>query len=147
MLGSWPIDNRPQPTKLPYNNTRSNGVSMRNVLSIRGGGIRGIIPCRCLIELEAQRTKDKPIIRGFKYDPRNLHDVRISVFGAAASWTANDCPIGVMISGTAMDGHNWFFVKDNDQNRRSAGGDQSDVPGNELLPRLQRSSQRSGGDS
>ncbi len=27
---------------------------MRNVLSIRGGGIRGIIPCCCLIELETQ---------------------------------------------------------------------------------------------
>jgi|HubBroStandDraft_4_1064222.scaffolds.fasta_scaffold174381_1 hypothetical protein len=146
---------------------------MRNVLSIRGGGIRGIVPCCCLIELEAQlggltrdhidycagtstgalltaaiaagipapeiltvyteRTKDiftptglaadgKQIIRGFKYDPRNLYDVLVSVFGAAASWTVNDCPIGVMISATAMDGHNWFFVKDNDRNRRSTGG-------------------------
>jgi patatin-like phospholipase/acyl hydrolase len=27
---------------------------MRNILSIRGGGIRGIIPCCCLIELEKQ---------------------------------------------------------------------------------------------
>src|SRR5579871_3288333 len=27
---------------------------MRNILSIRGGGIRGIIPCCCLIELESQ---------------------------------------------------------------------------------------------
>jgi hypothetical protein len=146
---------------------------MRNVLSIRGGGIRGIVPCCCLIELEAQlggltrdhidycagtstgalltaaiaagipapeiltvyteRTKDiftptglaadgKQIIRGFKYDPRNLSDVLVSVFGAAASWTVNDCPTGVMISATAMDGHNWFFVKDNDRNRRSTGG-------------------------
>ena len=34
---------------------------MRNILSIRGGGIRGIIPCCCLIELESQlggRTRD-----------------------------------------------------------------------------------------
>src|ERR1700690_419151 len=27
---------------------------MRNVLSIRGGGIRGIIPCCCLVKLEEQ---------------------------------------------------------------------------------------------
>ena len=121
---------------------------MRNVLSIRGGGIRGIIPCCCLIKLETQlggltrdhidycagtstgalltaavaagipasqlltvyteRSKDiftptgiaadgKRIIRGFMYDPKNLHDVLVSVFGAAASWTMNDSPIGVMI--------------------------------------------------
>ncbi len=146
---------------------------MRNVLSIRGGGIRGIIPCCCLIQLETQLggvTRDhidycagtstgalltaavaagvpagqiltvytqrsteiftpsgiaadgKQIIRGFKYDPENLRAVLASVFGAAASWTINDCPIGVMISATAMNGHNWFFVKDNPKNRRTTGG-------------------------
>jgi len=145
---------------------------MRNVLSIRGGGIRGIIPCCCLIKLETQlggltrdhidycagtstgalltaavaagipasqlltvyteRSKDiftptgiaadgKRIIQGFMYDPKNLHDVLVSVFGAAASWTVNDSPIGVMISATAMDGHNWFFVKDNAKNNQTTG--------------------------
>jgi hypothetical protein len=44
------------------------------------------------------------------------------VFGAAASWTLNDCPIGVMISATAMDGHNWFFVRDNPKNDQTTGG-------------------------
>ena len=145
---------------------------MRNVLSIRGGGIRGIIPCCCLVKLESQlggltrehidycagtstgalltaavaagipasqlltiyteRSKEiftptgiaadgKRIIRGFMYDPKNLYDVLVSVFGAAASWTLNDCPIGVMISATAMDGHNWFFVKDNAKNDETTG--------------------------
>jgi patatin-like phospholipase/acyl hydrolase len=145
---------------------------MRNVLSIRGGGIRGIIPACCLIELEAQlggltrehidycagtstgalltaavaagvpasqiltvyteRSQEiftptgiaadgKQLIRGFKYDPKNLRDVLISVFGQAASWTINDCHIGVMISATAMNGHNWFFVKDNQRNAKSTG--------------------------
>ena len=145
---------------------------MRNVLSIRGGGIRGIIPCCCLIKLETQlggltrdhidycagtstgalltaavaagipasqlltvyteRSKDiftptgiaadgKRIIQGFMYDPKNLHDVLVGVFGAAASWTMNDSPIGVMISATAMDGHNWFFVKDNAKNNQTTG--------------------------
>jgi patatin-like phospholipase/acyl hydrolase len=146
---------------------------MRNVLSIRGGGIRGIIPCCCLVKLESQlggltrehidycagtstgalltaavaagipasqlltiyteRSKEiftptgiaadgKRIIRGFMYDPKNLYDVLVSVFGAAASWTLNDCPIGVMISATAMDGHNWFFVRDNPKNDQTTGG-------------------------
>jgi predicted acylesterase/phospholipase RssA len=145
---------------------------MRNVLSIRGGGIRGIIPACCLIELEAQMgglTREhidycagtstgalltaaiaagvpasqiltvytersheiftptgiaadgKQLIRGFKYDPKNLRDVLISVFGAAASWTINDCPIGVMISATGMNGHDWFFVKDNPRNAKTTG--------------------------
>jgi hypothetical protein len=146
---------------------------MRNVLSIRGGGIRGIIPCCCLVKLESQlggltrehidycagtstgalltaavaagipasqlltiyteRSKEiftptgiaadgKRVIRGFMYDPKNLYDVLVSVFGAAASWTLNDCPIGVMISATAMDGHNWFFAKDNPKNDQTTGG-------------------------
>ena len=146
---------------------------MRNVLSIRGGGIRGIIPCCCLVKLEAQlggltrehidycagtstgalltaavaagipasqilavyteRSNEiftptgvagdgKLIIRGFKYDPKNLRDVLVSVFGAAASWTINQSPIRLMISATAMDGHNWFFVKDNPKNDGTTGG-------------------------
>jgi len=47
--------------------------------------------------------------------------VLAGVLGEAAAWTMNDCPIGVMISATAMDGHNWFFVKDNLQNQRTTG--------------------------
>jgi uncharacterized protein len=145
---------------------------MRKVLSIRGGGIRGIIPCCCLMKLETQlggltrdhidycagtstgalltaavaagipasqlltvytdRSKEiftptgiaadgKRVIQGFMYDPQNLRDVLVSVFGAAANWTVNDCPIRVMISATAMDGHNWFFVKDNPRNKQTTG--------------------------
>ena len=55
------------------------------------------------------------------YDPNHLHDVLADVLSAAAAWTMNDCPIGVMISATAMNGHNWFFVKDNLQNQRATG--------------------------
>ena len=55
------------------------------------------------------------------YDPTHVHDVLVSVLGSAASWVVNDCPIGVMISATAMNGHNWFFVKDNPQNARTTG--------------------------
>jgi uncharacterized protein len=145
---------------------------MRNILTIRGGGIRGIIPCCCLIELEKQLggvTRDhidycagtstgalltaavaagiparqlltvytersqeiftprgaaadgKRLIRGFMYDPRNLYNVLVSVFGPAAAWKMNDCPIRVMISAVAMDGHSWFFVKDNPKNKQTTG--------------------------
>jgi predicted acylesterase/phospholipase RssA len=63
----------------------------------------------------------KRVVEGFMYDPDHLRDVLADVLGAAAAWTMNDCPIGVMISATAMDGHNWFFVKDNLKNRRTTG--------------------------
>ena len=145
---------------------------MRYILSIRGGGIRGIIPCCCLIKLEEQLgglTRDhiqlcagtstgalitagvaagipardllkvytdqskkiftpsgvvgeaKRVVEGFMFEPTNLRDVLVATLGAAAGWTINDCPIRVMISATAMNGHNWFFVKDNDRNARTTG--------------------------
>jgi predicted acylesterase/phospholipase RssA len=145
---------------------------MRNIISIRGGGVRGIIPCSCLIELEKQlggvtrdhvdlcagtstgallsaavaagvpatelltvythRSKEiftptgavaeaKRAVEGFMYNPQHLRDVLVSVFGPAAAWTINDCPIRVMISATAMNGHNWFFVRDNPRNARTTG--------------------------
>ena len=145
---------------------------MRYILSIRGGGIRGIIPTCCLMKLESQLgglTRDhiaycagtstgallaaaiaagvpaadilkiytdrspeiftptgvaaevKRAAEGFMYDPTHLRDVLVSVLGPAATWVVNDCPIGTMISATAMNGHNWFFVKDNPQNARTTG--------------------------
>jgi len=63
----------------------------------------------------------KRVAEGFMYDPHHLHDVLASVFGPAASWRINDSPIRVMISATAMNGHNWFFVKDNPKNDRTTG--------------------------
>jgi patatin-like phospholipase/acyl hydrolase len=145
---------------------------MRYILSIRGGGIRGILPCCCLVKLEEQLgglTRDhihlcagsstgallaagvavgipakdllkvytnraheiftpngviadaKRVAEGFMFDPKNLEKVLVSIFGAAAKWAINDCPVRVMISATAMNGHNWFFVKDNDRNARTTG--------------------------
>jgi hypothetical protein len=134
---------------------------MRYILSIRGGGIRGIIPTCCLMKLESQlggltrdhiaycagtstgalltaaiaagipaaeilkvytdRSKEiftptgivadaKRIAEGFMYDPTHLRDVLVSVFGSAASWVVN-----------AMNGHNWYFVRDNPRNARTTG--------------------------
>ncbi len=145
---------------------------MRHILSIRGGGIRGIIPACCLVELESQlggltrdhvdycagtstgaliaasvadglpateilkvytdRSKEiftptgiiadaKQIAEGYKYDPKNLRNVMVDVFGVASARLVNDSPIGVMISATAMNGHNWFFVKDNPKNSGTTG--------------------------
>jgi hypothetical protein len=145
---------------------------MKYVLSIRGGGIRGIIPCCCLIALEEQlggltrdhiqycagtstgalltsaiaagvpanqilkvyteRSKEiftptgiiddtKLVLTGYRYDPKHLHDVMVSVLAANAGWVVNDAPLPIMISATAMDGHNWFFVKDLPTNAQTTG--------------------------
>jgi patatin-like phospholipase/acyl hydrolase len=145
---------------------------MNYVVSIRGGGIRGIIPCYCLIKLEeqlggltrdhiqycagtstgalltaavaagvpatelltvyTQRSKEiftptgliadaKRVAEGFMYDPKNLQDVLVSVLGPAAQWIVNDAPIPLMIPATAMDGHNWFFVRDQPRNAGTTG--------------------------
>jgi predicted acylesterase/phospholipase RssA len=146
---------------------------MKYILSIRGGGIRGIIPACCLVRLEAQlggltrdhiaycagtstgglltaaiaagvpatdilkvytdRTKDiftprgliaegKRAVEGFMYDPAHMHSVIASALGSAAAWVVNDSPIGLMIAATAMNGHNWYFVKDNPKNKGTTGG-------------------------
>jgi hypothetical protein len=145
---------------------------MRYILSIRGGGIRGILPCCCLVKLEEQLgglTRDhihlcagtstgalltaavaagvpardllkvytdraheiftptgliadaKRVAEGFMYNPTNLQKVLVSVLGPAANWTINASPLRIMISATAMNGHNWFFVKDNERNARTTG--------------------------
>jgi len=145
---------------------------MRHILSVRGGGIRGIIPACCLVQLESQlggltrdhidycagtstgalitaavaagvpateilqvytdRSKEiftptgliadaKRIAEGFMFNPNHLRDVMASELGAAASWTINNSPIPIMISATAVNGHNWFFVRDNPKNARTTG--------------------------
>ena len=145
---------------------------MHYALSIRGGGIRGIIPCCCLVKLEDQLggvTRDhidfcagtstgallttavaagvpasealkvytdrahqiftptgavasaKRVAVGFMYDPKHLRDVLASVLGPAQSSNINDSPLRIMLSATAMNGRNWFFVKDNPKNARTTG--------------------------
>jgi uncharacterized protein len=63
----------------------------------------------------------KQIAEGFIYDPNNLQNVLVSVFGAAAGWSMNDCPLGICISATAMNGHDWFFVRDGARNAQTTG--------------------------
>jgi patatin-like phospholipase/acyl hydrolase len=145
---------------------------MPTVLSIRGGGIRGIIPCCCLAQLEQQlggrvrdhidycagtstgallaaavaagipasdllkvytdRSKEiftpsgiiaavKRVATGFMYNPDRLRDVLASVLGPSVPATINDCPIRTMISAAAMNGRNWFFVRDNPKNAGTTG--------------------------
>jgi patatin-like phospholipase/acyl hydrolase len=145
---------------------------MRHILSVRGGGIRGILPACCLVELETQlggltrdhidycagtstgaliaaavaaglpateilkvytdRSKEiftptgiiadaRRLAEGYMYDPKNIQKVLQSEFGAADAWAVNDSPIDIMICATAVNGHNWFFVKDKPKNSKTTG--------------------------
>jgi len=64
----------------------------------------------------------KRVAEGYMYNPQNLEKVLVSVFGQAASWTMNDSPIGICIPATAMNGHDWYFVRDGAKNARTTGG-------------------------
>lgn len=141
-------------------------------LSIRGGGIRGIVPACCLVKLEQQLgglTRDhidycagtstgallaagiaagvpakqllkvytersreiftpsgiladaKRIAKGFMYDPANLRRVLVETFFPESKMTLNDSPLRLMITATAMNGRNWYFVQDNPKNARTTG--------------------------
>jgi hypothetical protein len=90
------------------------------------------IPAKDLLKVYTDRAREiftpsgiiadaKRVAEGFMYDPNHLQKVLVSVFGPAAAWTVNDCPVRVMISATAMNGHNWFFVKDNERNAKTTG--------------------------
>jgi hypothetical protein len=51
----------------------------------------------------------------------NIQKVLQSALGAAAAWVVNDPPIDILICATAVNGHNWFFVKDEATNKKKTG--------------------------
>jgi hypothetical protein len=90
------------------------------------------IPATELLTLYTTRSKEiftpggalsdiELVSRGYKYDQGNLHKVLESVCGPGASWTMNDCPIGILIPATAANGHNWYFVRDGARNAKTTG--------------------------
>jgi len=100
--------------------------------ALLAAGIAAGIPASELLSVYTTRSKDvftptgviadaKRVAAGFMYDPKNLHKVLTSLFGKAATWSLNDCPIGVCIPATAMNGHDWYFVRDGARNARTTG--------------------------
>jgi patatin-like phospholipase/acyl hydrolase len=63
----------------------------------------------------------KRVADGYMYDPANLQKVLEAVFGAAAAFRMNDCPIGICIPATAANGHDWYFVRDGARNAATTG--------------------------
>jgi len=100
--------------------------------ALLAAGVAAGIPAASLLTVYTTRSKEvftptgvigdaKRVAEGFMYEPKRLHKVLGEVFGAAAGWSLNDCPIGICISATAMNGHNWFFVRDGARNAQTTG--------------------------
>jgi patatin-like phospholipase/acyl hydrolase len=107
-------------------------VSGTSTGALLAAGVAAGIPASQLLTVYTTQSKNvftptgvfadaKRIAEGFMYDPRRLRDVLAGVFGAAAQWSMNDCPIGICIPATAMNGHNWYFVRDTARNARTTG--------------------------
>jgi len=107
-------------------------VSGTSTGALLAAGIAVGIPAQNLLEVYALQSDKiftpsgvlgdaKQITKGYKFDPENLYKVLKIIFGSKASWVLNDCPIGVCINATAVNGHNWFFVKDKTTNAKTTG--------------------------
>jgi uncharacterized protein len=100
--------------------------------ALLAAGVAAGIPASELLSVYTTQSKEvftptgliadaKRIAEGFMYDPTNLSKVLASLFGGAAGWSVNDCPIGICIPATAMNGHDWFFVRDGVRNAGTTG--------------------------
>jgi predicted acylesterase/phospholipase RssA len=100
--------------------------------ALLAAGVAAGIPASELLEVYTTRSKDvftptgliadaKRVAEGFMYDPKRLRTVLAGVFGQAAAWTMNDCPIGICLPAAAMNGHPWFFVRDGARNAKTTG--------------------------
>ena len=107
-------------------------VSGTSTGALLAASVAAGIPARELLTIYTTRSKEvfrptglisdaKRIATGYMYDPKSLHQVLVDVCGKGADWTMNDSPIGICIPATAMNGHNWFFVRDNPRNARTTG--------------------------
>jgi hypothetical protein len=66
-------------------------------------------------------AKPKRLIDGYMYDSANIRNVLASELGAAAAWTLNDSPVRLLLSAKGIDGHAWYFVRDNPKNSQKTG--------------------------
>lgn len=100
--------------------------------ALLAAGVAAGIPAKELLTVYTTRSKDvftptgliadaARIAEGFMYNPKRLHRVLAGIFGSAAAWSMNDCPIGICIPATAVNGRDWYFVRDGARNARTTG--------------------------
>src|ERR1035437_9638661 len=109
-------------------------MARRYLLSIDGGGVRGIVPALALARLEeitGRLTRETfsfvagtstGCLIGHKYDIGHLLEVLADEFGAAAAWTLNDSPIDLLLTAKRLaDAKPWYFVRNNPNNSGATG--------------------------
>jgi hypothetical protein len=100
--------------------------------ALLAAGVAAGIPASQLLTVYTTRSKEvftptgiladaKRVAEGHMYDPTKLQGVLGTVFGTAARWSMNDCPIGICIPATAANGHDWYFVRDGARNAGTTG--------------------------
>ena len=100
--------------------------------ALLAAGVAAGIPASELLAVYTTQSKEvftptgviadaKRVAEGFMYDPGRLHGVLAGIFGSAAAWSMNDCPIGICLPAAAMNGHDWYFVRDGARNAQTTG--------------------------
>jgi len=91
------------------------------------------VPATRILEIYTQRAGEifnvSPLLtwparfaRGYAFKSANVVRVLQGEFGAAASWTLNDCPIRILLTARGVNGQTWYFVRDGDRNSQYVGG-------------------------
>src|SRR5581483_7579184 len=81
------------------------------------------VPATRILEIYTQRAGEifnvSPLLtwparfaRGYAFKSANVVRVLQGEFGAAASWTLNDCPIRILLTARGVNGQTWYFVRD-----------------------------------
>ena len=107
-------------------------VSGTSTGALLAAAIAAGIPAMDLLSVYVNQSKNifspsglfgftKQITQGYKFDSKNLQQALIKTFGTRCNWSCNCSSIGILINATAINGHNWFFVKDNIRNSQTTG--------------------------
>jgi patatin-like phospholipase/acyl hydrolase len=107
-------------------------VAGTSVGAIIAGGIAAGIPATELLDRFIAMVGDvftqRPwnqlvrLIAGHMYSTPHLNSVLRTALGSAGDWTMNDSPINLLVTAVRVtDGRPWYFVKDNQRNRRRTG--------------------------
>lgn len=116
-------------------------LPLREIFKYAGGTSTGAliswaislgIPASRILEIYTKRCKEifnhsSPIAteelfsRGWSYDSDNIRRVLEDEAGDKKSWTMNDSPIGILLTGYGCDGHIWYFTRDTPTNSHLTG--------------------------
>jgi len=78
--------------------------------------------CPKLFHLSTVESWAERILKGYAYHPEAVKQILVNRLGASASWKLNDSPVRLLLTAKGMNGHPWYFVRDNPKNAGTTGG-------------------------